>query len=91
MVTVQAALAETKEDIERWHKQGYLGVDMESATMFAVSNSFNIPSAALLYVADNLVRNELVTDDGYELLKTQRTAIRKENYEVVVKTLLNLV
>jgi purine-nucleoside phosphorylase len=88
LVTVQAMMAETKEDMDEWARKGYAGVDMESATVFAVSNHFNVPSAALLYVADNLIKNELVSDVSYESLKAQRMAIRKENYRVALETLV---
>jgi purine-nucleoside phosphorylase len=88
LVTVQAMMAETKEDVDEWVMKGYAGVDMESATVFAVSNHFKVPSAALLYVADNLVKNQLVTDPSYESLRAQRTAIRKENYEAALKVLM---
>jgi purine-nucleoside phosphorylase len=88
LMTVQAMLAETKEDVDKWNAEGYMGVDMESATVFAVSNHFNVPSAALLYVADNLIKNELTTDDSFAALKEQRMNIRKENYEVAFRVLL---
>ncbi len=88
LVTVQAMMAETKEDIDEWMERGYVGVDMESATLFAVSNHFNVPSAALLYVGDNLAKNELVSDPAYQSTKVQRTAIHKENYEAALKTLM---
>jgi purine-nucleoside phosphorylase len=88
LMTVQAMLAETKEDVDQWNAEGCVGVDMESATVFAVSNHFNVPSAALLYVADNLIKNELATDDSFAALKEQRMNIRKENYEVALKVLL---
>lgn len=87
LVTVQSMLAETKEDVESWSNQGYAGVDMESATLFAVSSHFNVPSAALLYVADNLVKNELIDNPAYKALSTQRMSIRRENYEVALKLL----
>lgn len=90
ITTVQAMLAETKEDVDEWSQAGYLAVDMESATVFAVSKYFGVPAAALLYIADNLVKNELVGSEAHELLRTQRTAIRKENYEVGLRTLLDL-
>ncbi|PIV46260.1 hypothetical protein COW09_00360 [bacterium (Candidatus Moisslbacteria) CG12_big_fil_rev_8_21_14_0_65_36_11] len=90
LVTVQAMMAETKDDVDEWVKKGYAGVDMESATVFAVSNHFNVPSAALLYVADNLVKNELVSDPSYESLRAQRTAIHKENCEAALKVLGDL-
>jgi purine-nucleoside phosphorylase len=87
LVTVQAMLAETKEDVDFWNKKGYLGVDMESATVFAVSSHFNVPSAALLYVADNLVKGDLVTDDAFQSLKVLRAEVKKENYIVALKTI----
>jgi purine-nucleoside phosphorylase len=55
LVTCQAMIGETGEDIERWSREGYSGVEMESSTLFAVSNHFNVPCAASLYVGDNLV------------------------------------
>lgn len=88
LVTVQAMMAETKEDVDEWIKKGYAGVDMESATLFAVSNHFNVPSAALLRVADNLAKNELVGNPAWESLKAQRTAIHKDNYEAALKVLI---
>ena len=88
VLSVQAMLAETQDDVRDWNAQGYVGVDMESATIFAVSNHFKVPCAALLYVADNLVKNELVMDPAYEALRAQRTAIRKENYEIALKVCL---
>lgn len=37
-VTCQAMMAETWDDIQRWSAEGYFGVEMEAATVFAVSN-----------------------------------------------------
>lgn len=90
LVTVQAMLAETKEDVDLWSEKGYLGVDMESATLFAISSHFNTPSASLLFVADNLVKGELVTDDSFQSLKVLRSEVRKENYFTALKTLVSL-
>ncbi len=55
IVTCQAMIGETIEDVEKWSKDGYYGVEMESATVFAVSNHFGVNSAASLYVGDNLI------------------------------------
>jgi len=90
MMTVQAMLAESKEDVDNWSKGGYVAVDEESSTVFAVSNHFSVPSAALLYVADNLIRNELVSDVSYESLREKRMAIKAENYEVAIRTILGV-
>ncbi|MDD3475134.1 MAG: hypothetical protein PHP08_04565, partial [Candidatus Dojkabacteria bacterium] len=66
LVTCQAMLAETEEDIANWKEDGYLGVEMESSTFFAVSNHFNVPSTAIIHISDNLVKNELVGSEKYE-------------------------
>lgn len=88
LVTVQAMLAETREDIDAWVKQGYAGVDMESATLFAVSKHFGVPTAALLYAADNLVKNDLITSPAYAARKERREAARRGNYAVALRTLI---
>ncbi len=64
MVTCQAMIGETMEDIERWSKDGYFGVEMEASTLFAVSKHFDVPAAAVMYVGDNLIEqhNNLSTD-----------------------------
>lgn len=90
LITVQAMFGETNEDIENWAANGYCGVDMESATLFAVSKHFNVPAVALLYVADNLIKKELVTDDSYKAKKELRWKIKKENYEIAIRTILDI-
>lgn len=55
MVTCQAMIGETLEDVEKWSKKGYFGVEMEASTVFAVSKHFNVPSAASMYIGDNLI------------------------------------
>lgn len=87
MVTVQAMLAESAEDVHEWSAAGYTAVDMESSTMFAVSEHFKIPSAALLYVADNLVRNELVGGEVYAAQKETRIMARKEIYKIALEVI----
>ena len=87
-MTVQAMLAETEHDVLAWREEGYIGVDMESAVFFAVSDHFKVPSAALLSVTDHLVKRELVTDASFELLREQRLMARKENYRSAFQTLL---
>jgi purine-nucleoside phosphorylase len=88
LMTVQAMLGETKEDVKNWAANGYCGVDMESATFFAVSGHFKVPSAALLYVADNLVKRELVTDEHYQELRKDRLKTKRENYKIALEVIL---
>lgn len=54
-VTCQAMIGETLDDVREWSRNGYFGVEMEASTVFAVSQHFNIPAAASLYIGDNLV------------------------------------
>lgn len=86
--TCEVMFAETTEDIEEWSYEGYLGVEMEAALMFALSNKFGIPSAALLYVADNLVEEIVMHSDEYEASKDIRNNARKVQYEQALRELL---
>jgi uridine phosphorylase len=51
--TTAALLAEGEAEIEAWHRQGFIAVDMETATSFAVAASFGMARASILYVFDN--------------------------------------
>jgi len=62
-ITFQAMLAETWEDIQKWSELGYVGVEMEAATVFATSKYFKVPAAAVLIISDNLIEKETVEDD----------------------------
>lgn len=81
MMTVQAMLGETEEDVLRWSKEGYDAVDMESGVIFAVSNFFKVPSAALLYIADNLIAGNM----------SIRTNMQSRNPFMMQKRLTNLI
>lgn len=48
-------IGEDFDDIKKWSAEDYFGVEMESSTVFAVSNHFGVISAASLYVGDNLI------------------------------------
>ena len=65
MVTCQAMIGETLEDVKSWSDQGYFGVEMEASTVFAVSSHFNVPSAASLYVGDNLIEEHNNMSEKY--------------------------
>jgi uridine phosphorylase len=62
--TTAALLAEGEDDIERWYREGFSAVDMETATTFAVAEYFGMDRAAVLHVFDNPGRREhiLLTD-----------------------------
>ena len=83
--TSQAMMAETFEDVENWSKEGFLGVEMEAATVFAVSKHFDVPAAAILVMSDNLIKGET----SYKNNRTAVDEIRKEQYKVALEELLN--
>jgi hypothetical protein len=74
-VTNQAMMGETLEDVQAWSNNGYLGVEMEAATVFAVSNHFAVPAAALLFVGDNLIRGETVMAQSFKDGRTRREGV----------------
>lgn len=65
MVTCQAMIGETIEDVKKWSADGYYGVEMEASTVFAVSSHFNVPCAASLYVGDNLIEEHNNMSEEY--------------------------
>lgn len=87
--TCQAMLAETWEDVQNWSKEGYIGVEMEAATVFAVSNYFSVPSAAVLIVGDNLIQGETIGSESFQANREKRELIVKEQYRVALAELLN--
>ena len=51
--TTAALLAEGKAEIDRWHGEGYLAADMETASTFAVAKYFGMRRVSMLYAFDN--------------------------------------
>jgi hypothetical protein len=86
--TCQAMLGETYEDVQEWSAQGFAGVEMEAAAFFAVSNHFNVPSAAVLRIADNLIENETVHSESFISNKAARTAQKVELNKFILKELV---
>lgn len=89
-VTCEVMFAETLEDVQEWSSQGYLGVEMEAALIFALSKHFNVPAAAVLTVADNLIEEITFFDDAHQNSLEARENARKHRYEVALAELLEL-
>jgi purine-nucleoside phosphorylase len=88
IITCQAMLGETWTDIQRWSAEGYSGVEMETATFFAVSKHFKVPAAAILYIADNLIEKEDIFSEKYTTSKDKREQVREHIYQLALETLL---
>lgn len=88
IITCQAMLGETLEDVETWSKEGYYGVEMESSTVFAVSNHFGVPAAALVYIGDNLIKGETVRAESYAKAQELRDKAKVDMVKAALDTLL---
>lgn len=89
-MTCQAMVAETWEDVLQWSKNGYIGVEMEAATVFAVSNHFKKPSAAILSIADNLIKEESNVTHKAEVMGESRRKVKENQYLAAIKVLADL-
>ena len=89
VISCQAMLGETFDDIQTWSKQGYYGVEMETPTVFSVSKHFNVPSASIMFVSDNLIKGQTSGDESHKNEKAKRDEVRVEVYRVAIKTILN--
>lgn len=89
VVNCQAMMGETYEDIVAWSNDGYYGVEMETATVFSVSRHFKVKSAALLYVADNLIKGETVNSEEFLNQGELRNKLENYIYSIGLSALLN--
>lgn len=78
-LTWPTLFAQTGELCAGWHAQGYLSVDMETATTFAVSERFGMPATSLLVVWDELTRGRSFLDP---LSGSDRDALDRSNAAV---------
>ncbi len=88
IMNCQAMMGETLEDVQSWSKAGYYGVEMETSTVFSVSNHYKVPCAALLYVADNLIRGQTVGDETHTAQKKPRGEVEDEVFRAGLKVLM---
>ena len=85
-LTWPSLFAQSGKMIETWHQAGYLSVDMETATTFAVAEYFHMPAVSLLVVWDDLTQSRSFLDP----LSEQETAALNRANETVFRTALNL-
>lgn len=88
VVTCQAMLFESWEDVVNWSKEGFLGVEMETSTVFAVSKYFKVPVASILVIADNLIKKETVLHGNYKNATEKRNKVRDLTYKTALEELL---
>lgn len=84
--TTSALLAEGKAEIQYWSNQGYIAVDMETATTFAVAEYFGMQRLSLLFVFDNPWQGEHILLGDVE--KQER---RAKGEQTVIDTVLAII
>ncbi len=90
MLSVAAMLAETKELIKKWNKKGYFGVDLETATTFAVAKHFRVERCALLRMIDNVIESKHVESPLSIEEKIQKERSKKELIEIPLELIKRL-
>lgn len=60
VISTSAMLLETVDMVKSWSDSGYSGVDMETATTFAIAKKFNNKAIGLLNLSDYLIKGETV-------------------------------
>lgn len=88
IITNQAMMGESLNDIKEWSLLGYYGVEMEASTVFSVSKYFNVPCASLMYISDNLIKGQTVGDESHLMQKEEREEVKNCVFEAGLKTLI---
>ena len=78
-LTWSSIFAQNGAMINEWHQAGYLSVDMETATTFAVAAHFGMPALSMLVVWDDLTRGRSFLDP---LNKDELAALDRANQSV---------
>lgn len=89
VMTCQGAMMEGWDDIERWSKEDYVGVEMESATLFAVSNYFKVPSSAILFIADNLIKKETLYGENFQAIGAKLKESKFQTFKAAFEEVLS--
>lgn len=90
IMTCMAMMGESFDDVKKWSEDGFFGVEMETSTVFSVSNNFNTPSAAILYISDNLINGQTVGDETHIAQKKTRDSLKLDLYNMGLKILLGI-
>lgn len=89
IITCNWMLWETFEDVQERSSAWYYGVEMESATVFAVSNHFNVPSSGMILVSDNLIQNQIVWDESHKQQEAKRKELQEKFMQVAIEEILS--
>ena len=88
MVTCQAMIGETAEDVGQWSQDGYYAVEMEASTVLAVSKHFNVPAATSMYVGDNLIEQHTNMGEDFASESHVRGQKQRQQLKAAITELL---
>ena len=74
--TTAALFAEGREDVDRWFREGFAAVDMETAATYAVAEHFGMDRLSILYAFDSPRRQEhlLLSDTEKDVAGPRETS-----------------
>jgi purine-nucleoside phosphorylase len=84
--TTSALLAEGEAELRAWEDAGHVAVDMETATTFAVAESFGMKRLAILHVFDNPLHGDTLIHTGEERAERRQRGERAM-FEVLTSVL----
>ncbi|WP_377890748.1 uridine phosphorylase [Alkalihalobacillus sp. R86527] len=64
--TTGAIHAETSALVQAWAEEGHIGVDMETATTYAVAKKFNRKAISLLNLSDHIIKGDTLYTNNEE-------------------------
>lgn len=89
-LTWSSIFAQNGQMIDEWHRSGYLSVDMETATTYAVSRHFKMDALSMLVVWDDLTRGrsflDPLTDDEMAALNRANESVFEVALEMALKS-----
>jgi len=88
-ITFSSLFAESSSMLARWHEEGLLSVEMETATTLAVAERFGAEAVSLLVVWDELTRGRRFLDPLPSAAATALDAANKSVFEVALELTAN--
>ncbi len=86
--TTDALLRETREIIEAKRKEGAIAVDMVSAALLTIAQTYNVKAGSILAVSDNVITGEMgFMNPLYYLAETKLIEIALETVKRLEKSL----
>ena len=84
-LTTSALFAQPPETVKRWHREGYLAVDMETSAVFTVAKHFGLRAVSLLFAWDELLKDRSFLDRYSDEEKARQEAANLAIFDVALE------